>query len=319
MGLISIITPCFNSEKHISETIDSVINQTYTRWEMICVDDGSFDNTCAIIERYSKDHENIKLVRRNNQINGGSVCRNIGIVESKGDYLIFLDADDVLSADCLMNRIREISKSNLNFVVFPNATIYNGVVRKITSDARVSKPLLAYCSNHAVWQTTGPIYRKTFVESVGGFDERFKRLQDVEFGLRCIAFSDNNYRMMLRNMNPDCYYRLGDVDVMSKKYEIAYSMFPLFTDLVYRIFSEKKLSNAEFSRVCLCLICSIIIVSSITKDKQPYNNVFNFNVEEYMRPTEMFVLKILNLFRGNWIAYKKIAHGVKYVYTRVFF
>lgn len=317
--LVTIVIPTYNNQDVILETLGSIKSQTYQNWEAICVDDGSSDNTVSTILEYIKNDSRFSLYKRNVESKGGSVCRNIGINNAKGDYIIFLDADDLLSSSCLATRVQDMNSNSSDFIVYPNATIREGNVGKITSDSRVRKPLLAYASNHAVWQTTCPIYRTNFVKSVKGFDENFKRLQDVEFGLRCIAASNGNYIIKLKKQEPDCFYRLGDVVTISKKYEIGFSMFPLFTELVHKQRVNTVISKSDFSKVLLCLICSIIIVSSITPQKRPYHEVFSFDYKKDLCLPERVILSLLDIFKDNWTCYKKIAHGIKYLYTRLFF
>ncbi|XCF06529.1 glycosyltransferase family 2 protein [Tamlana crocina] len=91
--LVSVITACYNSEKHISETISSVLNQTYQNWEMLLVDDCSSDNTISIIETLQKSDSRIKLFQLNEN-SGAAVARNKAINEAKGEFIAFLDSDD---------------------------------------------------------------------------------------------------------------------------------------------------------------------------------------------------------------------------------
>lgn len=87
MDLISIITPMYNGAKYVSYTIDSVLAQTYSNWEMIIVDDGSKDNGAELVQTYSEKDGRIKLFR---QANGGSsVARNNGLKNAKGRYICF--------------------------------------------------------------------------------------------------------------------------------------------------------------------------------------------------------------------------------------
>lgn len=84
----------YNSETFILETIQSIINQTFKNWELILIDDSSTDNTCKLVEPFVQEFENIKLLK--NKVNSGAaVSRNKGIVAAKGDYIAFLDADDL--------------------------------------------------------------------------------------------------------------------------------------------------------------------------------------------------------------------------------
>lgn len=91
--MISIVIPAYNAEKYLAETIDSVINQTYTNWELIIVDDGSTDNTKGIIETYRSKDLPIKYIFQENS--GVSIARNNGMNHASGKYIALLDADDV--------------------------------------------------------------------------------------------------------------------------------------------------------------------------------------------------------------------------------
>lgn len=92
--LVSIITPMFNSENFISETINSIINQTYTNWELLLIDDCSNDKTIEITNPFIVKNDNIKFFK-NETSQGAAISRNKGIEAAKGDYIAFLDADDI--------------------------------------------------------------------------------------------------------------------------------------------------------------------------------------------------------------------------------
>ena len=102
--LVSIITPAYNSEATIEETIKSVIYQSYKSWEMIIVNDFSTDNTASIVRRYSEKDERIRLIELD--VNSGvASARNIGIRKARGRYIAFLDSNDLWSFDKLLRQI----------------------------------------------------------------------------------------------------------------------------------------------------------------------------------------------------------------------
>ena len=109
-GLVSIITPCYNGEKYIAETIDSVLKQTYTKWEMIIIDDGSTDNSLEVIGKYIEKDSRIQLIRQANS--GSAVARNNGIRRCSGQYIALLDADDLWDATFLEKQISYMKKNN---------------------------------------------------------------------------------------------------------------------------------------------------------------------------------------------------------------
>ncbi|MGE4346964.1 MAG: glycosyltransferase family 2 protein [Flavobacteriaceae bacterium] len=114
-SLVSIITPTFNSEKYIQQTIQSVQNQTYQNWEMIIVDDCSSDNTIQIVEEIVKQESRIILIKSDKNV-GPAVSRNKGIERAKGRYMTFLDADDIWLEDFIHNSIRTINETGISFV-----------------------------------------------------------------------------------------------------------------------------------------------------------------------------------------------------------
>lgn len=114
-GLVSIITPTYNSAKYIAETIQSVQNQTYNNWEMILVDDGSNDQTVSIIQNLQRTDERIKLFIQPENA-GPAKARNKGIENVSGTFMTFLDADDIWLPNFIQNSIKTIQRTGVNFV-----------------------------------------------------------------------------------------------------------------------------------------------------------------------------------------------------------
>ncbi len=112
--LVSIITPMYNGERYVKETIESVLAQTYPYWELIVVDDGSKDSGPAIVEAYARMDNRIFLIK---QPNGGSAnARNHAIREAKGRYIVLLDADDIWEPDFLEEQLRFMKEKQAKFV-----------------------------------------------------------------------------------------------------------------------------------------------------------------------------------------------------------
>lgn len=94
----SLIIPSYNVEKYIKKCLDSVLNQTYTNYEIIIINDGSTDNTSKILESY-KSNKKIKIINQENK--GLSSARNLGVSNAKGDYILFIDSDDFIEKELL--------------------------------------------------------------------------------------------------------------------------------------------------------------------------------------------------------------------------
>lgn len=124
--LVSIITPIYNGAKYVSETIESVLKQTYPHWEMIIVDDGSKDNSAEIIREYVTKDDRIQLVQ---QPNGGSAsARNNGIRRANGRYIALLDADDLWEPTFL--------ESQLALMKEKDAIVVHASYRRINEESR---------------------------------------------------------------------------------------------------------------------------------------------------------------------------------------
>ncbi len=93
-GLVSIITPSYNSAPFIAETINSILNQTYSNWELLITDDCSTDNTIEIVKQYIEKDSRVKLFQLDKN-QGAGICRNNSIKEAKGKYIAFCDSDDL--------------------------------------------------------------------------------------------------------------------------------------------------------------------------------------------------------------------------------
>lgn len=126
--LISIIIPCYNCEKWIGQTLDSLIKQTYGYWEIIAVDDGSSDSTLSILQARAERESRIRVF---SQPNGGvSVARNNALQMVRGHYIVFIDSDDLLPY-----RTLEVL---LKTIVSHNADIVEGAIVKFTSKLKVN-------------------------------------------------------------------------------------------------------------------------------------------------------------------------------------
>lgn len=112
--LVSIITATYNSEKFISETINSILNQTYTNWELLITDDCSNDNTIEIVKSYTKDDSRIKFFKLEEN-SGAAVARNNSINYSHGKYIAFLDSDDQWENNKLEEQILFMKYNNIYF------------------------------------------------------------------------------------------------------------------------------------------------------------------------------------------------------------
>jgi glycosyltransferase involved in cell wall biosynthesis len=191
--LISIIIPTYNRAHLISETLDSIFAQTYSKWECIIVDDGSTDNTNSMIAAYVSYDSRFQFHRRpKDKPKGPSSCRNYGFELSKGEYVNWFDDDDVMMPDALQKRI-SFFKPNVDAVIcklqhydFDKNVILNET--KIISNNIINDYLLGVI----IYFVSGPIWKREFLlKQKRLFDEGLSNLDDWDFNLRMLYANPN--------------------------------------------------------------------------------------------------------------------------------
>ncbi len=181
---VSIIIPCYNRSEFISETLESVIRQTYENWECLIVDDGSSDNSIEIINNYIEKDQRIKLYYRDREPKGAPTCRNIGVDKSTGDYLIFLDTDDLFAPYCIEQRSNAIS-DKADFALFPSLMFKNKPY-DLNLWWNIDKPIpqiIRHFKHDAIVQGTGALWKKDAFIKLGKWNENLVIWQDIELFL----------------------------------------------------------------------------------------------------------------------------------------
>ncbi|WP_049547214.1 glycosyltransferase family 2 protein [Streptococcus mitis] len=165
--MISIIVPVYNVEEYLEECLESIRKQTYQDIEVILVNDGSTDGSHAICERYCQMDKRFRLINQKNQ--GQSVARNRGVKESLGEYIMFVDSDDVVSLG-LLEQLMKYKSDGID-IVECNRTEDIQSLNEEKKDIHVkefdSDEALYQCFNHGVsWSPVAKLYRRKIVEKV---------------------------------------------------------------------------------------------------------------------------------------------------------
>lgn len=176
--VVSVIIPCYNHAHFLGEAIASVINQTYPHIEIIVVDDGSTDDTAQI----SRAHPNIRYIRQENQ--GVSRARNTGLLHSRGNYLLFLDADDRLLPDAIEVSVRALaSRIDCAFVFGPYVSFGTSQgLRKLPHDQAYNYQELL--KRNIIGNPGSALYNRWVFSHVGGFDETNGPAADYDLALQ---------------------------------------------------------------------------------------------------------------------------------------
>ncbi|MEM5564587.1 glycosyltransferase family 2 protein [Psychroserpens sp. AS72] len=189
---LSIITPHYNEFDGLKRIYNCLQEQTDNGWEWIVVDDFSDNNIILKIEEWINDiNENrIQFIKNTSKTNG-SVCRNQGAEASCYNNLVFLDADDYISKDFVLNRALEFNE----FAVFKNfAVVANNTIHTKGSSLNINY-LDFFLNAKFIWQTTAILWKKPFFMEIGQFEPNLERLQDVELSIRAL-FVGTNYKVV---------------------------------------------------------------------------------------------------------------------------
>lgn len=179
--MISIITPTFNRAELIGKMIDSVINQTYSDWELIIVDDGSKDNTEEAIQQYLQD-KRIRYIKKENS--GATHSRNVGASHANGAFITFLDSDD----EALPNWLEEVSRE----LDQDTGILCVGAIRKF-NDGRTAQeyPYDYSLSNERVkikFTCGSLIINRNIFNAIGGYDVKLLSNQHTDLGYRLLQY-----------------------------------------------------------------------------------------------------------------------------------
>ncbi len=239
--LISVIIPLYNKEKYIEDTIKSVLNQTFTDFELIIVNDGSTDNSLKVIEKFND--ERINVFSKENA--GVSSARNYGIYKSKGEYIAFLDADDTYFKEHL---------NNLYYFMLQNKGV-NIVCDKYTSDKKIKSSenatitvinknnILNYFSKSQFpFSLCNCLIKRKYIENYNlNFEEKLSIGEDINFILKLNQYS----KIYLTNKYGLFYNRDDEDSIMNKlsKYRSLPNYFKNVAIHKYTSLENKKMKK----------------------------------------------------------------------------
>ena len=198
---ISVVMPIYNAEDYLKPALDSVVHQTLTDIELICVDDGSTDNSLSIIKEYQQADERIRILTENNA--GPSIARNKGLARARGEYVIFLDADDFYE-ETLLEKLYTLAEEEKLDIAICKFDIYNNRKSKFEDNIRsdhgeifaeagvVSKndypDTILSCTTGYIWNK---LFKREFlVEKELLFDEELRVFEDTHFVVNALSLAD---------------------------------------------------------------------------------------------------------------------------------
>ncbi|HDX9639351.1 TPA: glycosyltransferase family 2 protein [Bacillus mobilis] len=218
--LVSVIVPLYNAEKYIEETMESILNQTYKNIEIVIVDDGSKDQSSSIVKNFKKKYpEQIKYISQENQ--GVSVARNTGIENANGEYISFLDSDDLWHSTKIEKQIESMHKNNMNACYCGFMNFYEETGEKVENTTNFVKGNMtkAFLTHQVFAQTSTWIFKKSIVMN-----------HNIRFTPGCSWGEDLEFLFKLMSVTNVCYvdeyltyYRIlsgGSLSSNYKDYEL---------------------------------------------------------------------------------------------------
>jgi len=249
--LVSVIIPTFNRGYCLEESIRSVLEQSFIDFELVVVDDGSTDNTSELVRRFPA----VKLIRLEEKNRGVSFARNRGVVEAQGDWVGFLDSDDLWEQGKLATQVKWIERHpDLQIVYTDEIWIRNGVrVNPMNKHRKYSGDIFRYCLPLCIVSPSSVLLRAKVLSEVGGFDESMPVCEDYDLWLRIAKrypFHFIEEKLIVK--------RGGHEDQLSRKY---WGMDRWRVYALEKLLKENRLDEEQRDLVVTMLIekCEILI------------------------------------------------------------
>ena len=279
--MISVIVPVYNVETYLEECLDSIQNQTYTDLEVILVNDGSTDGSKAICERYCKENRHFHLLNQENQ--GLSAARNTGVAASRGEFIVFVDSDDMILAnylETLMHYMREdvdivesqFTVSNEEFLAksFKEPTI---LFEGNSQEAVKIFPKHVLNVNAVI-----KLYRRSIVEAVPYIDGVI--FEDVYCGIGMLKY----IRKIIKIDYKGYYYRQHQASIMHRTFTPKNLDIFTVSDKLIDLYSDRE-ELLPYIASFLVHLATMHYQDYIRKGN-PYAKVYNQKLAEYVAITK---------------------------------
>ncbi len=305
--LVSIIIPMYNAEKNIERCLKSIINQSYKQIEIICVNDGSNDETEKICQDFAQLDHRIKLISKTN----GGVCsaRNEGLKKINGEYFTFVDADDFISSDAIEKLINNADKLQADIVVGTVEVEVKDNVRK--TDSNISCSSFIKDENGIYKELTNPqfssCYAKLYKSCILNglfFDEKGRINEDGYFVFQFII----NCKNILYIPDIIYYYQYNNNSASHTSFSEKYYDILYFRDKKVELMHEKEIDESIVNRVYINHSIAMVnrLLCSSKKDKDKEIAVLRKDIKLHSKPLVCYSLKdwwLIFLFCNCWCLY----------------
>ena len=273
--MVSVIFPLYNSQKYILKSLNSIVKDLSKNTEIICIDDGSTDNSLKILQQYALNDSRIKILKQNNQ--GAAAARNLGLSYANGEYVIFLDSDDYFEHDLIEESVAKAEEFNADIVIF-RAEAFDDVTGQTSAlNDRISKlpeyqqKVFSYKDipedifNSFLTAPWNKLYRKSFLGEHDFKFQNIKRTNDLLFICQTLVAAK---RIILLD-KVLVHYRTGITkNLQSGNAETPLDFYKALIALKEYLGKENLFSAVAKSYYKLVLDIVFYNLNSITSDKQ---------------------------------------------------
>ncbi len=304
--LISIITPVYNVEKFIVETIESVLKQTYSNWELILVDDGSTDGSAKVCKEYALKDDRIKYLHKTN--GGQASARNLGIKNAKGEYITFLDSDDLYFEDKLENHFKDLKNHQADFYYGAGLMLFeNRKDNKIesynwfygeNSGLDFFKILYHSCSVNI----NTVLVKKALFDKVGLFDEsaELRGTEDWDLWLRIALKVESVYG----NPEPKVYYRIHGDGIHFQKANMKIGKWKIYEKFENQKIIKPLVRKREYRYIFRELFNHLQQEGRTDEIKPIFKAYFKKDKFNFVAIKQWFLIRMLPINSFLWISNK---------------
>ena len=198
--LVSVIIPCYNVEEYIEECIDSDISQSYQNIEIICIDNNSTDDTFKILKKSASKYDEIILLKEFSA--GAPYARNKGLEVAKGEWIQFLDADDLILEDKIKGQIKLVSK-DIGFVFSPFKIRQVNGIESLSEKMNLIEDDFHLLITNNLGITSSNLYKKNLLVEIGGWNTQLNSSQETDLMFRLLKIDakpllDNRYETIIQ-------------------------------------------------------------------------------------------------------------------------
>lgn len=207
--LVSIVIPHLNRSGLLAETLHSIGNQDYPCWEVIVVDDGSVESEWQAL--LTQQDDKVRVLRRVDEPEGPSSCRNLGLEQARGELVLFVDSDDILAPWCLSQRVRcAADNPQVDAWVFPVMLFHKrpADIGLYWNRLEGEDDLLRFLRSDPPWHTSSPLWRKSALVKSGGFNEKLLYGDDSDLHIRALLRAVRFEKFP--RLQADLFIRRGD-------------------------------------------------------------------------------------------------------------